>query len=102
MPQTKGRQQRKYTSDPALPKKIERIGSQIGTVHEKLGTQMRDLKANLENLDRRIKSVETAKVSIQIEGLQVKLTRQISSLQESVEKLHRRTRELSLAVAKRH
>lgn len=101
MPQTKGRKQREYTSDPALPRKIERIGSQIVTVHEKLGTQMRDLKVNLENLDRRMKSVETAKLSSQIAGLQVRLTKQITSLQESVEKLHRRTRELSLAVAKR-
>jgi hypothetical protein len=62
---------------------------------------MRDLKVNLENLDRRMKSVETAKLSSQIAGLQVRLTKQITSLQESVEKLHRRTRELSLAVAKR-
>ncbi len=101
MPQTKGRKQRTYTSDPAIPRKIEKIGSQIVTVHEKLATQMRDLKVNLENLDRRMKSVETAKLSSQIAGLQVRLTKQITSLQESVEKLHRRTRELSLAVAKR-
>jgi len=102
MPQTKGRKQREYTSDSAILKKIDRIGSQIVTVHEKLGTQMRDLRVNLENLDRRMKSVETAKLSSQLANLQVKLTKQIGSLQASVEKLHRRTRELSLAVAKRN
>ncbi len=102
MPKATGRKQRTYTSDPAIPKKIDRIGSQIVTVHEKLGAQMKDLKVSLENVDRRVKSVETSKLSDQLASHQIKLAKQIASLHDSVEKLHRRTRELSLAVAKRH